>query len=211
LTSRAFLTNNSSWQTKQSIPPTTVTFYGDYMKMCEYFALNFGNKLHHNNALFHTFFFTREFLTKNNMTLIPPPYFSLFLQLKIKLKCPHFDTIDMIETESQAVLNTLTEHDFQDAFKNCGSAWNCAYAPKVTASRVIVDIGPKVSFCPDGSPSLGNYGIAPCTVYYIDHPGSSPKPESTKKTTPIFKMCLQHRFMVRPRLTEGYSRQKTKL
>jgi hypothetical protein len=37
--------------------------------------------------------------------------------LKIKLKGCHLDAIEVIETESQAVLNTLTEHDFQDAFK----------------------------------------------------------------------------------------------
>jgi hypothetical protein len=37
--------------------------------------------------------------------------------LKIKLKGHHFDTTEMIEAESQAVLNTLTEHDFQDVFK----------------------------------------------------------------------------------------------
>jgi hypothetical protein len=28
-----------------------------------------------------------------------------------------FDTIQVIEAESQAVLNSLTEHDFQNAFK----------------------------------------------------------------------------------------------
>jgi hypothetical protein len=28
----------------------------------------------------------------------------------------HFDTAEVIEAELQAVLNTLTEHDFQDAF-----------------------------------------------------------------------------------------------
>jgi hypothetical protein len=37
--------------------------------------------------------------------------------LKIKLKGLHFDTLEVIEAESQAMLNTLTEHDFQDAFK----------------------------------------------------------------------------------------------
>jgi hypothetical protein len=37
--------------------------------------------------------------------------------LKIKSKGRHFDTVEVIETESQAMLNTLTEHDFQDAFK----------------------------------------------------------------------------------------------
>jgi hypothetical protein len=38
--------------------------------------------------------------------------------LKIKLKGRHFDTVEMIETESQAVLSTLTEHGFQDAFQS---------------------------------------------------------------------------------------------
>jgi hypothetical protein len=82
--------------------------------------------LHHDNAPSHTSFFTREFLTKNNTTVIPhPPYspdlapcdFSLFPRLKIKLKGRRFDTIEVNEAESQAVLNTLTEYDNQDAFK----------------------------------------------------------------------------------------------
>jgi hypothetical protein len=38
----------------------------------------------------------------------------------MKLKGCHFDTIEVIEAESQAVLNSLTEHDFQDAFKKFG-------------------------------------------------------------------------------------------
>jgi hypothetical protein len=50
-----------------------------------------------------------EFLTKNNMTAIPQPrYFSLFLQLKIKLIGRHFDTTEVTEAELQVVLNTLT-------------------------------------------------------------------------------------------------------
>jgi hypothetical protein len=73
------------------------------------------------------------------MTVVPhPPYspylahcnFSQFLQLKIKLKGRHFDTTEVIEAESQAVLNTLTEHD---AFKkNDRSVGNCVYAQKGT-------------------------------------------------------------------------------
>jgi hypothetical protein len=35
----------------------------------------------------------------------------------MKLKGCRFDTIEVIEAESQAVLNTFTEHNFQDAFK----------------------------------------------------------------------------------------------
>jgi hypothetical protein len=54
-------------------------------------------------------FFTREFLTKNNMTVVPhPPYFSLFPRLKIKLRGLHFDTTEVIEGESQAMLNIFT-------------------------------------------------------------------------------------------------------
>jgi hypothetical protein len=36
------------------------------------------------------------------------------------LKGSHFDTIEVMEAESQAVLDTLTEHDFQDAFPKNG-------------------------------------------------------------------------------------------
>jgi hypothetical protein len=41
----------------------------------------------------------------------------------------------MIKVESQAVLNTLTEHDFQDAFKKLQK--NREYAWKGTTSRVM--------------------------------------------------------------------------
>jgi hypothetical protein len=43
--------------------------------------------------------------------------------LKIKLKGHHFDTVEVIEADLQAVLNTLTEHDFQDVFKKCQKCW----------------------------------------------------------------------------------------
>jgi predicted helicase len=42
--------------------------------------------------------------------------------LNIKLKDGHFDTTEVTEAKSQAVLNTLTEHDFQDAFKKMAEA-----------------------------------------------------------------------------------------
>jgi hypothetical protein len=42
--------------------------------------------------------------------------------LTIKLKGLHFDTIEVMEAEFQTVLNTLTEHDFQDAFKKMAEA-----------------------------------------------------------------------------------------
>jgi hypothetical protein len=64
--------------------------------------------LHHNKAPSHTSFLTREFLTKNNMAVIPSHPTSLFPRLKIKLEGRHFDTAEVIEAELQAVLKNLT-------------------------------------------------------------------------------------------------------
>jgi hypothetical protein len=77
------------------------------------------------HSLFHQGLFYQ-----NNMTVAPhPPYFSLFLRLKIKLKGRHFDTIEVIDAESQPLLNTFTEHDFQDALKKWQKRWEwCIHA-----------------------------------------------------------------------------------
>jgi hypothetical protein len=71
--------------------------------------------------------------------------------LKIKLKGCHFDTTEVMEAESQAVLISLTEHDFQDTFKNGRRAGNGAYERKGTTSRVMVANRAKVSEIMDGS------------------------------------------------------------
>jgi hypothetical protein len=69
--------------------------------------------IHHDNSPSNNYFFTREFLSKNNMTVIPhPPHFHLFSRLKIKLKRRHFDTIEMIGAELQAVNYTVAEYDY---------------------------------------------------------------------------------------------------
>jgi predicted helicase len=47
--------------------------------------------------------------------------------LKIKLKGRYSDTVEVIEAELQAVLNTFTEHDFQDAFKKLAEALGTVY------------------------------------------------------------------------------------
>jgi hypothetical protein len=52
--------------------------------MCEDFAPNFGDTknwlLHHDNAPSHISFFTRNFLTKDNVTIVPnPPHFSVLV------------------------------------------------------------------------------------------------------------------------------------
>jgi hypothetical protein len=72
-------------------------------------------------------FFTREFLTKNNMAVVlHQPYFSAST-IEDKAERLPFDTSEVIEAESQVVLYTLTEHDFQDAYKYGRSAGYCAY------------------------------------------------------------------------------------
>jgi hypothetical protein len=41
----------------------------------------------------------------------------------MKLKGHHFGTIEVIEADSQVLLNTLSEHDFQDAFRKWKKPW----------------------------------------------------------------------------------------
>jgi hypothetical protein len=66
--------------------------------------------------------------------------------MNLKLKDRHFDTTEVIEAESQAVLNTFTEHDLQNAFRKGRSSGNGSYARKGTISRVLVVNRPKVCF-----------------------------------------------------------------
>jgi hypothetical protein len=78
--------------------------------------------------------------------------------LNIKLKGCHFDTIEVVEAESQAVLNTFTEHDLQDTCKKLAEALGMVYTRgKGTTSRVMV--AAKVPEITDGS-CMGGGGIA---------------------------------------------------
>jgi hypothetical protein len=43
--------------------------------------------------------------------------------MKLKLKGRRFDTIEEIQAESQRVLDTLTEMDFQEAFQKWRGRW----------------------------------------------------------------------------------------
>jgi hypothetical protein len=80
------------------------------------------------------------------MAVVPhPPYSSLFPRLRTKLEDRHFDTIEVMEAEPQVMLNSLTEHDFQEAIKNGRSTENGAYWGNGTTSRVKVASRYKVS------------------------------------------------------------------
>ena len=76
---------------------------------------------------------THKFLAKNKIAVIPHPLYSpdlapcdffLFSKMKLKLKGRRFDTITEIQAETQKVLNTLTEKDFQEAFQKCRRRWD---------------------------------------------------------------------------------------
>jgi hypothetical protein len=91
---------------------------------------------------------TREFLTKSNMIvvhpthLIGPPATFLFPQSKGR----HFDTNEVNEAESHVVMNTLTEHHFQDKFKKWQKRWEWCKRWKGVTLRELVSSRPKTSF-----------------------------------------------------------------
>jgi hypothetical protein len=49
---------------------------------------------------------------------------------------PHFGTIEMIEAESQVVLNTRTQHDFHDAFKKMAKTLGTVHCMKGDCFKV---------------------------------------------------------------------------
>jgi hypothetical protein len=70
--------------------------------------------------------FTKQFLAKHQMAIIPyPPYapnlapceFFLFPKMKLKLKEHRLDITEEIQAEPERVLDTLTENVFQEAFQ----------------------------------------------------------------------------------------------
>jgi transposase len=85
----------------------------------------------------HTSVLTQQFLAKYKTAGIPhPSYFPdlapcdfLFPKMKLKLKGRRFDTIEEIQAESQRVLDTLTDKDFQEAFQKWRRRWDlCLHA-----------------------------------------------------------------------------------
>jgi hypothetical protein len=82
--------------------------------------------LHLDNATADTSLKTTDFVTNNNIVIVPnPPYspdlahcnFTLFPKLKMKLKGRHFETVSDIQRESQAVLDSIKDNDFHGAFE----------------------------------------------------------------------------------------------
>jgi len=78
--------------------------------------------LHHDNALAHSSFLVRNFLAKNETTVVPqPPYspdlapadFFLFPKLKSTLKGRRFDTFNEIQKNSTKELFAIPKEAFQ--------------------------------------------------------------------------------------------------
>ena len=89
--------------------------------------------INHDNATTHRSFKVSQFLSKNNMTVIPhPPYspdlapcdFFLFPKLKLRMKGRRFDTNEEIQEESQRVLDTIPKRDFQGCFQAWQKRWD---------------------------------------------------------------------------------------
>jgi hypothetical protein len=60
---------------------------------------------------------------------LAPCAFFLFPKMKLNLKERMFDTTEENQTESQRVLDTLTEKDFQEAFQKWRRRWDrCLHA-----------------------------------------------------------------------------------
>jgi hypothetical protein len=81
----------------------------------------------------HTSLKTIEFVTNNNMVIIPHPSYSpdlapydlaRFPKLKMKLKGGRFETVSDIQRESQAVFDSITENYFHSAFEVWKKRWD---------------------------------------------------------------------------------------
>ena len=91
------------------------------------------NCLLHDNAPAHQALIMREFLIHNSIITLPhPPYspdlapcdFFLFPKMKLQLKDRHSYRVEEIQWESQNVLGTVPEQDFQHAFQQWQRRWD---------------------------------------------------------------------------------------
>jgi hypothetical protein len=127
-TARVLFTKNSSWQASQFCI-LLWHLMATWWKCAKTSTRNLITRnwmLHHDNPPSHISFFTRDFVYQEQHDCrLHPPYFSLFLLPKIlvKLKGRHFDTIEVTEAKSQAVVHTLAKHDFQETFKKWQKHW----------------------------------------------------------------------------------------
>jgi hypothetical protein len=117
-TSRRLFTENSFWQAKQSIPHTTVMFYGDCLKICKFELWRWKKQRIVSHFLFHQAIVDK----KQHDFGLPPTLLSWLSLLWLSLLLTIL-TILVIKPELQAMLNTLKDYDFQDAFNKLQNRW----------------------------------------------------------------------------------------
>jgi hypothetical protein len=88
-----------------------------------------------------------------------------FVSLKLKLKGRRFDTIEEIQTQSQRVLDTLTEKDFRKRSKNGGDGGTVVCMREGTTSRVMAADRPCGVFCDFYSVSPEYFGYHLMYIY----------------------------------------------
>jgi hypothetical protein len=95
---------------------------------------------HHDNALTHTSLKTTEFVTNNDIVIVPhPPYLldlapviSLCFQIESETERQCFKTVSDIQRESQMVLDSVKENGFYGAFALWKKDGITVYLPKET-------------------------------------------------------------------------------
>ncbi|PNF23469.1 Mariner Mos1 transposase [Cryptotermes secundus] len=89
--------------------------------------------LHHDNAPAHTALMVRQFLTSNNMVIVPhPPYspdlapsdFFLFPRMKRSLKGKRFRDVDEVKENTLKALNSIQPQEFQHCFEQWQKHWD---------------------------------------------------------------------------------------
>jgi hypothetical protein len=132
LTWRGLFTMNLFLLTLRSTLTFNVTFWDAWRKRPE-LRRNHNWLLHHDNAPGNTSLKTTEFVTNNNMVIIPqPPYslnlapcdFTLFPKFKVKLKRWRFETVSYKQRELQVVLDSMKENDFHSAYEVWKNWWD---------------------------------------------------------------------------------------
>jgi hypothetical protein len=88
----------------------------------------------------------REYLAKNNTMVISHPPYSPNLALCNFSVSHHFDAIEMIGAELQAVLNTLANTTFRIHLKMGDALGTVAHSQKATTLRVMMASRSKLGF-----------------------------------------------------------------
>jgi len=139
LIKRELFTKNLFLLVKQLMLHSTSKFWNVYRRMCEGSDLISGRTTHGCSTMtirqpmlpswLDGFWLITTWLVPHppySPNLAPSAFF-LFLKLEMKLKGRRFQT-EEIQAESQAILNTLRENDFQECFINWQHCWNLCQA-----------------------------------------------------------------------------------